>query len=406
MRAKYFLNLVLILVVGITAFLSHPWQVLAQSPTGSAMTEVASKPVTAKNNLKVFEVVWSTINKGYYDDKFNGVDWVKSRERFQPRVAAAATEKELYELLREMVAELKDNHVSVKSPEVAQLLKRRAFPNIGAEFRRIDQQVLVTEVKVPSSASEAGIQPGWILTSVNDVPVEKLDGFSGDVGETLRFKFLDQTDSPRDISLNVTYLATTPIQTARLLDKNVLYVRFDRFEENTGKWFQAVLAQHEMASGLILDLRRNLGGLVSTVRQCLEVLSLEDVVVGEFIERSGKEKIFRISGKGKRAWSKPVVVLIDKYSASGSEILAAAVQETGRGKVVGRPSAGAVLASIKKDLPDGGELQYSIRDFLTVRNVRLEGHGVKPDEVIELSVNAVRQNNDQDVARALEILGQ
>jgi carboxyl-terminal processing protease len=161
-----------------------------------------------------------------------------------------------------------------------------------------------------------------------------------------------------------------------------------------------------MASGLILDLRRNLGGLVSTVRQCLEVLSLEDVVVGEFIERSGKEKTFRISGKGKRAWSKPVVVLIDKYSASGSEILAATVQETGRGKVLGRPSAGAVLASIKKDLPDGGELQYSIRDFLTARKVRLEGRGVKPDEVIELSVNAVRQNIDQDVVRALEIVNQ
>ncbi|HNH84523.1 MAG TPA: S41 family peptidase, partial [Acidobacteriota bacterium] len=74
--------------------------------------------------------------------------------------------------------------------------------------------------------------------------------------------------------------------------------------------------------------------------------------------------------------------------------------------VIGRPSAGAVLASIKKDLPDGGELQYSIRDFLTVRKARLEGHGVKPDEVIELSVNAVRQKSDQDVARALEILGQ
>jgi C-terminal processing protease CtpA/Prc len=171
MRTKYFLNLVLIVVVGTTAFLSHPWQVLAQTPATSVAAEPGSRPVTAKNNLKVFEVVWTTINKEYYDSDFNGVDWVKSRERFQPRVAAAATEKELYELLREMVAELKDNHVSIKSPEVAQLLKRRAFPNIGAEFRRIDQHVLVTEVKVPSSASEAGIQPGWILTSVNDVPV-------------------------------------------------------------------------------------------------------------------------------------------------------------------------------------------------------------------------------------------
>lgn len=405
MKTKPFLKFGLIFAWGMMILIGHPWPMLAQTPASPAHSEAGSKSVTAKNNLKVFEVVWSTINKGYYDDKFNGVDWAKSRERFQPRVAAAATEKELYELLREMVAELKDDHVSVKSPEVAQLLKRRAFPNIGAEFRRIDQQVLVTEVKVPSSASEAGIQPGWILTSVNDVPVEKLDGFSGDIGETLRFKFLDQNDSPRDISLIVTYLATTPIQTVRLLEKNVLYVRFDRFEENTGKWFQAILAQNETASGLIVDLRRNLGGLVSTVRQCLEVLSTEDIAVGEFIERSGKENIFRISGKGKRAWSKPVVVLIDKYSASGSEILAAALQEAGRGKVIGRPSAGAVLASIKKDLPDGGELQYSIRDFLTVRKVRLEGRGVKPDEVIELRVNAVRQKSDQDVARALEILG-
>jgi carboxyl-terminal processing protease len=137
---------------------------------------------------------------------------------------------------------------------------------------------------------------------------------------------------------------------------------------------------------------------------CLQLIYARDVAFGEFVQRNQRQVRMRINGGGRAAFAGPVVVLVDERSASAAEIFAAAIKETERGTVVGRPTAGAVLASVEERLPDGGKLQISIRDYRTQHGVRLEGRGVEPNVPVPLSLDDIRRNTDRDLDAALSLL--
>ena len=164
----------------------------------------------------------------------------------------------------------------------------------------------------------------------------------------------------------------------------LLYVRLDGFQASTGGWFAQTLDTNRDATGLILDLRANSGGLKSQLMRCLEMLYDRPVSAGVDVSRKGKQHTWKVRGKGARAFNKPVVVLLDELSMSSAEILAAAMEETGRGRVIGRKSPGKVLLSYEMALTGGGRLQIAIRDYRTERGRRLEGAGVVPDETVAL----------------------
>jgi carboxyl-terminal processing protease len=96
--------------------------------------------------------------------------------------------------------------------------------------------------------------------------------------------------------------------------------------------------------------------------------------------------------------------LIDGNSVSGAEILASAFQESGRGKIVGQKSAGEVLNGITKSLSNGLKLYVAVRDYKTVKGIRLEGKGVTPDIVVPLIIEDFRKQHDAALEKALEIL--
>jgi carboxyl-terminal processing protease len=99
-----------------------------------------------------------------------------------------------------------------------------------------------------------------------------------------------------------------------------------------------------------------------------------------------------------------VVVLVDGATGSAAEIFAAVLQEHGRATIVGRKTAGAVLASWYHSLPDGGELQLSREDYVTPKGRRLENDGVEPEVKVARTVADVRAGRDVDLAAALAVL--
>ena len=105
------------------------------------------------------------------------------------------------------------------------------------------------------------------------------------------------------------------------------------------------------------------------------------------------------------AYLGPVAVLVDTFSASTSEIFAAALQEHKRARIIGRPTMAAVLPSMIDKLSNGDRLQYAIGDFVTaVNKVHLEGRGVTPDELIPINPAAMREGRDPDLEAALRWL--
>ena len=115
-----------------------------------------------------------------------------------------------------------------------------------------------------------------------------------------------------------------------------------------------MLESNRDARALILDLRVNPGGLKSQLLQCQEALYARSFNAGSDLSRKGKQHTWKVRGRGNRAFSKPLVVLIDELSMSSSDILDLVVEETGRGRVVGRKSPGKVLLSYEIALAGGG----------------------------------------------------
>jgi len=100
-----------------------------------------------------------------------------------------------------------------------------------------------------------------------------------------------------------------------------------------------------------------------------------------------------------------VVVLVDRGTASAAEIFAAVMQDHGRATVLGRPTAGAVLASWSYELADGGQLQLSREDYLAPKGRRLEGRGVEPDQTVPRTLADLRAGRDRDIEAALRWMG-
>jgi carboxyl-terminal processing protease len=356
--------------------------------------------------LKVFDAVWATVNDKYFDAKFNGTDWARARETFRPQAAVAGSERDLYDLLNRMLTELHDPHTWVVAP--ADLGRQNSHLNVDLGFtgKVIDNQLVITRVRDGSSAYKAGIQTGWILTHWDGVPVDtaRLSGFALGDGQAVQLSFLDAQDHTRDVRMIAQTYTAVPERTARLLDGGVLYIRFENFyAADTGKWFASVLARNGHAPACVVDLRGNPGGLAAQLKQTLEPLYARATEFGQFVERAGQSRPLRVSGRGKKAYNGIVIVLIDEGTSSAAELFAAAVQESGRGKIVGRTSAGSALNNKQERLPDGGQLNVSVRDYVTIRGRRIEGHGVAPDEPVALSLSAVRLNVDRDLERALQL---
>lgn len=358
----------------------------------------------AQQNLKVFDTVWKLVHEKYYDPKLTSLTWNKTRDEFRPQAAEADTESQLYRIINKMLANLEDRHTFAQSPTVVAEEKRRSRVGIGFSIRPVEDHLVVTHIIGGSAAQEAGIKPGWIILERDGEPVDISRPYLVQEGQTVNLKFLDSQDQLKKIQVRCRPYALTPEQKIQTLNKGIIYLRWAEFAQNTGDWFAERVAQNRQAPGMIIDLRGNGGGLLETLVDCLGCLYPKESVFGEFVQRSGRQLRLRVPGRGSRAYTGEVVVLIDNESASAAEIFASALQESGRGKVIGRRSSGAVLASIEEDLPDGGKLQLSIRDYLTSRGHRLEGYGVEPDVPVTLNLADVRRNLDRDLERAIALL--
>ncbi|NUQ37094.1 MAG: peptidase S41, partial [Caldilineales bacterium] len=125
---------------------------------------------------------------------------------------------------------------------------------------------------------------------------------------------------------------------------------------------------------------------------------------GTFIKRSGSRAMKNSWQLGSARYRGPVAVLVDAGTGSAAEIFAAVLQDHGRATIVGRRTAGAVLASWFYSLPDGGQLQLSRDDYVAPKGRRLEGVGLEPDLPVTRTLADLRAARDPDLAAAVRVL--
>jgi carboxyl-terminal processing protease len=364
----------------------------------------------AERNLKVFDAVRKTISERYYDRKFNGIEWEKTTDKYRSQIAAAKDERELYRALRQMLAELRDAHTTAFSPTEAarrdNTKRTGAGVGIGMRGETVENRFVITHVWSGSPAAEAGVEISQVLLGWNgeqfNFDLAREGRYETSEGQSVRLEMLDNQNLRKTLTIMPRAYSALPLRQFKTLENGEIYLRFDSFAPGTGEWLTQLLAQNQNAPVAIIDLRGNAGGLLGELKKSLKSLFNKEFVAGEFIHRDGGERELKISGFDK-AFRGQVIVLTDALSASSSEIFASAIKESGRGIIIGRKTAGQVLASIETSLPDGGKLKFSIRDYKTLSERRLEGKGVEPNVPVELKLSDLRAKRDLDVEKTLEI---
>jgi len=355
-------------------------------------------------NKRVFDRAWSLVNRHYFDPKFRGIDWAAARDRYRPQAVTAANETALYRVLNRMCGELRESHLAALSPRRAHEWNTEHRAAVGIRWQLAEGKRIVSDVLPGSPADEAGVKVGWIALSRNGTPLREGDPFVTHVGEPVNYTFLDEHDQPQTRTMSPRLL-TFDREEAKELSGGWWYLRFDRFSVGSISWLSRELKAHAAAPGVVVDLRQNGGGSAFALSLAIAEFFPRRVADGKMVQRSGTiEETESLAWRSAR-YRGEVVLLVGRSSASAAEIFSHVLQYHHRAKIVGQPTAGAVIYARNFRLPDGGSIQIPVTDYVGLDGQRLEGRGVKPDVVVPPPTLAdLRSGRDVGLERATRAL--
>lgn len=402
-----------------------------------------AQPVVAMERATreaAYDFVRETIRHRYFDPRFNGIDWMQRSAAHRASILSAATDDEVWRALDRMAGELGDGHTRVESPAEAARRDRMQALGFGFTVRTSGAALVVERVVADSDAWWGGVRPGMRLLSIDNADamaaLERLrrDGrrsstpqaaelvasrrlFEGVAGEVATL-VLARGDGER-LSLDLRRAHHAPAQrlVARTLPSGFGYLALSDFhDDQEAPLVQALLGLHE-TPGLIIDLRGNGGGAMRVVRALANELFAAPQRLAEVKTRSGQaislafglidlvEIDQRVAGRGPQAYAGPVVVLIDRASASAAELAAASLRAAGRARLVGETSCGCLLGFLGYEgVPGGGRLAYSEVGFRLPNDVRVEGVSVLPDHPLVLRYEDLLATRDRALETAEAVL--
>jgi carboxyl-terminal processing protease len=384
---------------------THLWQ-----PSRHSDDPPVVSTATVEGRLAVFDDVWETIQARYYDPGHNGIDWQAKRNAFRPVAAKANSVYELYEVLRQMIASLKDAHTRVYSPDEKFDWWNPRYVTVGLTIREIEGTAVVVQVESGSAAAKTEIRPGDAIVSVDDVPVAQFISnrletfvtrdaaaryrsiatlFDGQAGTSVKVGWTTRDGKSKSAVLP-RYWTQRHLGFSTQRKGKVAILRLDAFTQSVALEFSKALPDVlKGAERIVLDLRYNGGGDAEAMADVASLFLDDGINLGKFADRSGAS--FELETYSKRLWRVPqlartrlpLVVLTSESTSSAAEIMVAALKTKGRARVIGAGTCGCVLAIRNRHpLPDGGILDVSEFDYRTAAGIRLEGRGIKPDETI------------------------
>ncbi|MDO5708023.1 MAG: S41 family peptidase [Andreesenia angusta] len=296
--------------------------------------------------------------------------------------------EEIFEFLNDS----NSKYLDINSYQNLKANLKGSFIGIGVHLtNNMDNNIEVFAVLENSPADRAGIKAGDILESIDG---EKFDGYevyaatrklNGVVGTPLDIKVLRKDEEGNEIEIIETILREKiKIETVfpRMLEENIAYLKVGVFEESTYDDFKKYYEdlKDKGAKALIIDLRYNKGGLVRPARNMADDL----VGPGDLYSTISKDGRVNQIQSSEKIVELPYVILINEYTASASEIVAAAVKDHCTGMLIGKKTFGKGTVQTVVDLPDGTGFKLTVGEYYSPNGNKIDGVGISPDIDIEM----------------------
>ena len=281
------------------------------------------------------------------------------------------------------------------------------FTGIGATVSDRDGHIVIVSTVSGSPAEKAGIKPGDLLQRVGDQPME---------GKTVEQAVL-LIRGAKNTQVTITISSNGKESTLALTRSTIVYptvnvekigtigvIRLSQFVDRTNGELAAALKdlKQQGVRGAVLDLRGNPGGLLTSVVDVASQFLDKGLVLYE-VDSNDKRTDFSVKGGGLYT-SGPLVVLVNRGSASGSEVVAGAIQSYGRAQIVGTQTFGKGVVNIPVRLSDGSGLYLSTATWYTPSGQVIGNVGLTPDVVVPRTTDDIHARIDPQMDRAVAIL--
>lgn len=369
--------------------------------------------------------VWQIINYRYVDGTFNQIDWQAVRKEYLNK--SYTDEKEAYKSIREMLKKLEDPYTRFMNPEEFKNLQvdtSGELTGIGITISQDEKtkQLLVIAPIEDTPAFRAGILAKDIILEIDGRNTKGMDTndavslIRGKAGTKVKLTIL-RNGQKKQFYIQRARIEIHPVRYSEKKTPagNIGYIRLNQFSANASKEMKDAIQNLEAkkVSGYILDLRGNPGGLLYASIEIAQMWMNKGTIVFT-IDRQGTQD--KQVANGSALTNKPLVVLVDKGSASASEILSGALQDNKRAILVGNQTFGKGLVQSVQPLKSGSGLAVTIAKYHTPSGKDINKHGIDPDVKVELT-DAQRQDlwlrerdklgtlADPQFAKAVELLG-
>ena len=265
------------------------------------------------------------------------------------------------------------------------------YSGVGLDVTVEDGRVTVVAPLAGAPAERAGILPNDVVVTVDDIPVDAQDTrdainrMRGEPGTTVTLGVMrDGVEDPLRFALTRAEVRLTTVHTGYLGD-GFGYIRLSSFTDGTGEELHRavdeLLSEHDLQA-VVLDMRDNPGGTLGAAVDVADAF-LEEGLIVRGSGRIDEARFEEDAAPGDVIDGRKLIVLVDGRSASASEIVAAALQENGRARVVGERTYGKGSVQTVIPLLDGGALKLTTSEYFTPNGRSIDGTGVEPDLVVQ-----------------------
>jgi C-terminal processing protease CtpA/Prc/tricorn protease-like protein len=334
---------------------------------------------------QIFDEGWRALNAGFYDPQFHGQDWQALKEKYRPLALKASTREDFQQVFNLMLGQLNASHMGMYRGDNQKQTQRQRTGLLGIEGKQTQIGYEITSVlpKSPASRKESQLRVGDIITAVDQQPVSQLNLFSllTDTAETPVLLRVQNKDNERDVVIWPTRSLSNALyddwvaERRKLTDEysngklGYLHIRgmnwssFERFERE-------LTAAGYGKEGIVIDVRYNGGGW--TTDYLMAVLNVKQH--SYTVPRGATDDIEKHHREFKdtypyserlplSAWTKPSIAMSNENSYSNAEIFSHAYKALGIGKLVGRPTFGAVISTGGYTMVDGTLVRMPFRGW-------------------------------------------